>query len=439
MNHETDDLLRDASNNYPLRTDSSDWDIVMQQLELSGSTNTLRGRRFSRANRKRYALLLIGCFFIVPLILTNKSVKNIYTVQTIADNDENEISSSIIEDNEKVSEVFQRNIIPVAKGTNEDTDLANVSIPFLANDINNIPYVNSHDFIEPIKINYIASDLSPKIVVPAITKTKLLTTYQNPLLASNKLADKELFQTNEMVNDEVVPDENYEAPSIAAITKPQAKSDLKKTMNIESEPVQVKLHKTKRFYLAAMISPDITVVKLQRPQNIGLNFTGLVGFQINKTISIESGLAIGKKYYYSSGRFFDSANTHLRNHPSIVNADGYGKITEIPLNIRFNIANVKSNMFFAGIGTESYIIHEEQYSYTLDKNGRTYKGNAAYKKYSTSFFANIQLSAGVEHTMGNFCELRIEPYYRLPIKGIGVGQLPITSVGVNVGISKKIF
>jgi hypothetical protein len=41
--------------------------------------------------------------------------------------------------------------------------------------------------------------------------------------------------------------------------------------------------------------------------------------------------------------------------------------------------------------------------------------------------------------LGKSGSLRIEPYIKLPVKGLGIGSLPIMSSGINVGLIKKIF
>ncbi len=51
----------------------------------------------------------------------------------------------------------------------------------------------------------------------------------------------------------------------------------------------------------------------------------------------------------------------------------------------------------------------------------------------------MNVSVGYNRTLNKVGTLRIEPYLKIPIKGIGIGNLPITSTGLNIGITKKIF
>ena len=43
------------------------------------------------------------------------------------------------------------------------------------------------------------------------------------------------------------------------------------------------------------------------------------------------------------------------------------------------------------------------------------------------------------HTLGKAGSLRVEPYLKIPVQGLGIGSLPIWSTGVYVSFVKNIF
>jgi hypothetical protein len=51
----------------------------------------------------------------------------------------------------------------------------------------------------------------------------------------------------------------------------------------------------------------------------------------------------------------------------------------------------------------------------------------------------ITFSTGVTKPLNKTIDLRIEPYLKIPVKGVGVGSLSLQSAGVQVGITKTIF
>jgi hypothetical protein len=61
-----------------------------------------------------------------------------------------------------------------------------------------------------------------------------------------------------------------------------------------------------------------------------------------------------------------------------------------------------------------------------------------YKKSSSDLLAVISLSGGYNKSIGKSTKFFICPYLKIPVKGIGIGSLPIMSTGVNIGITKII-
>jgi hypothetical protein len=82
---------------------------------------------------------------------------------------------------------------------------------------------------------------------------------------------------------------------------------------------------------------------------------------------------------------------------------------------------------------------KESYDYDV------YYGSAgSYRRHkldttnaTKNFFSNLSLSAGYTHRLGNFADLRIEPYVKVPLSGMGIGSVPLFSAGLQVGLTRK--
>ena len=69
-------------------------------------------------------------------------------------------------------------------------------------------------------------------------------------------------------------------------------------------------------------------------------------------------------------------------------------------------------------------------------NGTKENITGLYRNSSRYFAATIDISLGYEHTIGNHNnKIRIEPYVQIPLKGIGVGTLPVLGTGLHIGYS----
>jgi hypothetical protein len=84
-------------------------------------------------------------------------------------------------------------------------------------------------------------------------------------------------------------------------------------------------------------------------------------------------------------------------------------------------------------------MQKESYIYDVDYNGYRYPKSYDYSNKSTSLFAVINISAGFTYKLGKIGDLRLQPYFKLPVNKIGTGELPIQSAGVYLGFTKNIF
>ncbi|MEJ0080513.1 MAG: hypothetical protein WDM78_06050 [Puia sp.] len=86
---------------------------------------------------------------------------------------------------------------------------------------------------------------------------------------------------------------------------------------------------------------------------------------------------------------------------------------------------------------------KENYNYEAVKNtwangspvDSAYAAYKTYKNTTNNIFAIIQVSGGYEYSIGKNTTIRIEPYVKIPLQGVGIGSMPISSMGLYFGIS----
>jgi hypothetical protein len=84
---------------------------------------------------------------------------------------------------------------------------------------------------------------------------------------------------------------------------------------------------------------------------------------------------------------------------------------------------------------------KEDYSYTYyyGNTGNTARHDKSYSNSSTNLFSAVSLSGGYTRPLGRIADLRIEPYLKIPLAGMGWNHLPLLSAGVHIGLTKKLF
>jgi hypothetical protein len=221
---------------------------------------------------------------------------------------------------------------------------------------------------------------------------------------------------------------NVKAPGHAADSLPRAP---KKAMSPS---------KTSHGYIGIFGAPDFSTVKFQTMKGVGTTFGVLLGYSFNDRWAVETGVYLDRKRYYTQGEYFNTKNV-ATNYNTLLNVDGTCNMWEIPLNVRYNFNTSERMKWFATAGLSTYLMSNESYDYqALSWPGGPVKdGYWNIKKPSQYFFSVVNLSAGFEQRIGKIGSLRLEPYVRLPLSGIGTGRLPIMSAGLNIGITRRLW
>ena len=207
----------------------------------------------------------------------------------------------------------------------------------------------------------------------------------------------------------------------------QDSSVAKKKTNTDSK-------QSKGLYVGFVAGPDISSVDFQAVKHPGYSLGATLGYRFNKRLAVETGFLYDKKYYYSDG-------SHFKNQPamvSIIDVDGNCDMFEIPLTLRYDFSFKKSGNFFVKGGFSSYLMRKQTYS------GNSHNGYLGYdtawgpkSNYPTEnyFLSIVQLSGGYEFSISGKTKIQIEPYVKIPLRGIGTGSMPISSAGIYFGIT----
>ena len=195
--------------------------------------------------------------------------------------------------------------------------------------------------------------------------------------------------------------------------------------------------RTPHFYAGLSAAPDFSTVHFQSMKGIGTTFGVLLGYSLNKRWAIETGLYLDRKRYYTQGEYFSTKNVRLYPGSKLLNVDGTCYMWEIPVNIRYNLSVGHKMTWFATTGLSTYLMSRESYNYAYWNGWATEDSYWNIHKASQYWFSIWNLSAGFEQHIGKVGNLRLEPYVRVPLSGIGTGSLPILSGGVNIGLTHR--
>ena len=191
------------------------------------------------------------------------------------------------------------------------------------------------------------------------------------------------------------------------------------------------------FYAGVVTGVDVSSIRF-RSARTGSSKGLIIGYAFNKNWSIESGLLWDTKRVHDNGENFTPPGYVPTSGITIVAVNGKSRLYELPFNMKYTINSGKHSLF-ATSGLSSYFMKSENYDYEYTQNNQPGGHNyLSYKNGTKNWFSVVNLSMGYTRKFGNSGSLRVEPYLKLPIKNIGVGNMPIMSTGLNVGFTKKI-
>ncbi|BAV10373.1 hypothetical protein FLA_6435 [Filimonas lacunae] len=412
-----DDLFRNAADNYPLKTGDTDWDTVMAKLHPEGNgPSFVEKGGAGKWYRVLWLLLLTPLCFVAhlpkftfshtPALAQQTTSRQVSTVTTLNEEKQENIPSP-----EKKS---LQNIPPQATPEPEHAyQLKKERIPAGRKKMTGTDREQNYS-------------LTTK--EPARKVNKLLEIIERQHITADTATKADSLPT---VNDMVSSRPDTAAKDNTTFATGDAGKDSAVVVK------ELKKEKKKGLYIGALVSPDISTVKGQQVNNVGYGFGVIVGYQFSKKLAVETGLLWDRKYYYSKGEYF---NTKKLTYPNanIVDVDGWCRMFELPLNVRYFFKTGKKSSWYANLGVSSYLMNRESYDYAYLYNNQVHNANWKYDNATRNWLNIIHTGIGYERPMGVLGTLRIEPYLKASIGGVGVGSLPLTSFGINVGITRSV-
>jgi outer membrane protein with beta-barrel domain len=403
-----DALFQKAAEEYPLKINNRNWDIVAAKLHTSST-----GIQTKKSKKWQYAILLLlllgGSFFIVDSL--NKKQAISYAVKQSSLSQKNK-------SNNKQQKTYKNQPSRTLSKNNNVIQIIGISKPYV-HSANEGIYSKDKAFVSSELLNKDNDSLAQ--IHPSMQPKPFADNSNNNFIALSQLKNDISSITNKNIIQN--PDKTDKAVN--------ANKNIKH-INLRPQP--------KTFYGTFFLSPNFATIKFQHINKPGYSIGVGLGYRINKRISAEVGLQRVHANFYSDAKYVDTSNLKLKRPETLDALNGNNKLTEVPVVLKYNL--FKNNYhFFATAGTTvALIMHAEKYDYNIIKNNRSPRD--VYRKFSaltaTKFFSSVNLSVGYETSVSKFFNVKIEPYFQAATQGLGIGNLPVNNFGVNIGIIKDL-
>jgi hypothetical protein len=411
IDNHMDDLFKKAAENYPLKINTGNFDELMPFI--AGEANTATTPVLLKGKRKTALLLLV-------LLLTGASIGTYLITNTHNNKTVNNITGA----NNNTAASTQNNAAAQVNIEDDKVVAGNTSTENMVTTAENIFQKNR----------------------PAYnSKGKMFTniTQPNAVTDENAISGNEIFVTKEEpVNKTAVETENQQEyksnkpdPAVKKenTDKPDKKNEPKKE---ETKPSPKKNKNKPGFYYGIAAGAELNKVKTQDMTKAGFNGGLVLGLQINKKIAVETGVQLSQKKYYSDGKYFKPKTGSMPSNMTVSSLQSTSTLIEIPVSVKYNFSK-KKNTLYGKAGLSSYIMTKESNKYQAVVSGQQQEVNSTYKANKGYLASDVRISAGYQHTVNKKMNMRIEPYIQIPLKGIGVGSLPVTTTGLQIVLTRN--
>jgi opacity protein-like surface antigen len=188
-----------------------------------------------------------------------------------------------------------------------------------------------------------------------------------------------------------------------------------------------------------MAAPDFASVNALAGDKPGSSVGITVDYQFAPRWYISSGLLLDRRNYAARAQDFHAPLSYYSGNgidPKHVDfVKGSLRMLEIPLNLRYDFSVTGSTLFFASAGVSTFLLTAENGNcYVSTLSGREMAWGYKQPGNGNYLFSTMNLSLGVETGLSNSMSLLIAPYIKMPIGGIGFGQVQMNSVGITFGV-----
>jgi hypothetical protein len=417
---EFESLFQRASENYPLNTDSANWNAVLEKLEKEGNQKGILLRK-----RLIYLMILLAVSIFSAIMMNlyrNWTDQNKSTIVPTL-NQQLEVEKKLLK---KLTDAVYDKVVDSITQKKQYGKIITVTTS------NNMLPKTKHSSSKISFDSQLFGIKNKNIPIQSLNKNVVTTSPQElPLIASNPSTVLTSNQDSKKLPKILADTVEVAARSLATNSKKQPDSSFKETI---TAPI-IKAKKAafeKYFYTGILYAADKSSIKFEPSKGVGYSWALAFGYQFSKRFSIESGIHIEKKEYYTTGEHFDKSI--LPATGKILWIESENKLLEIPITLKTDLFVRKHHQIFGSMGVSSYLINNESYEYEEELNGVIQNEFVQFTKNSSSLFATTNLSIGYEYKFISGLRLRVEPYLNLPLSGIGKGKEPVLSKGVYFGL-----
>jgi len=278
-------------------------------------------------------------------------------------------------------------------------------------------------------------DLSHKDIPDKDNRTNKSNQEITPVLQDNRSSNNIIGNTPKKAESESkTAEKNINDVSTSA---PENKKENATPVSVKK--IKANTSKRNTFFFTLSAGADIASIQFQENGKLKPVIGIGAGYTIHKRFTLRTGFYSARKIYETSKQYSSLASLPMNwNYLSQIDADC--KVYEIPLALSYNFGFSKKHNWFVSTGLSSYLMKKEKYKYEYTyPSGARYSYTHTVNNENKHYFSILTLSGGYTKKIGNRLSLTAEPYVKIPLTGIGYGNVKLNSAGLLFSVSINPF
>lgn len=204
---------------------------------------------------------------------------------------------------------------------------------------------------------------------------------------------------------------------------PEIAVDTSITLNVSHKIPRRKIN-NKGLYFGITLGPDLNVAPSFNYGKVGFNAGVLAHYYFNSRWFITTGAVYSKKLYGAT------RNDYTSNYMpyDLVKVNANCDVLDIPVNMNYTFLQVNNNTVSATLGLSNYFMLKEKYQYIYKYTPNWEK---TVENQNQHYLAILNVGALYQHPAGKRLIVGVQPYAKIPLHGVGLGQVKLYSAGIS--------
>lgn len=193
-----------------------------------------------------------------------------------------------------------------------------------------------------------------------------------------------------------------------------------------------------RVVVGLLGAPSISAVRTLHSAQLGGDYGLTLEYRFTQRLRLRAGLISSQKRYRAASTDYQ-APAAWNWYPGDYQLDAECRISEIPLDLRYDVLTRPGFSLFTSLGLNSLLMRDERYSYDAYANGQQFYKEVRVVNGSRHLLSVLNVAVGVERPLSGRWSAQVEPFWQFPLGGVGAGQVRLSSAGADFSLKYGLF